>query len=206
LNTPETTPPSIPTNLATPRANDSSGSQFRSGTTIDDNLWLLNPYPHNIGAPTAGGSTVTNNVYMEAVSNVSASGWGPGTMESNYEGDSYHVGVITFANAHAHNSNSGISINDSGFVGDVISNNIVCDWNLPIDDAGTATVISGNQTKASDCNAGGWTGSQPNLVDPNRTVGGYYASIGNPGGFPSTTAGFLAAARLQSKKVTGTRL
>lgn len=42
--------------------------------------------------------------------------------------------------------------------------------------------------------------------DPTRTVGGYYASIGNPGGFPSTVAGFLSAARLQSSTNWATSL
>lgn len=51
---------------------------------------------------------------------------------------------------------------------------------------------SNNVTKVANCNGLGYSA-------PNRTLGDYYASIGNPGGFPSTTAGFLSAARLQSK-------
>ena len=48
-------------------SNDSSGSQIRIGGTITNNLWIRNPYAHNIGMPTASVTTVDNNVYTEAV-------------------------------------------------------------------------------------------------------------------------------------------
>ena len=58
-------------------ANDASGSQLRSGGTITDNLWVHNPYPHNIGMPTAFASVVSNNVYLEAAANAGQSiNWG----------------------------------------------------------------------------------------------------------------------------------
>src|SRR5262249_10765199 len=46
-------------------SNDSSGSQFRSGGIVDNNLFVANPYPHNIGAPLAKVNYVTNNVYLQ---------------------------------------------------------------------------------------------------------------------------------------------
>ena len=48
---------------------------------------------------------------------------------------------------------------------------------------------------ATNNNPGGTAPHEP-FPDPSRTVGSYFNSIG---GSPATTAGFLAAARLQSK-------
>ena len=39
-------------------SNDTSGSQIRIGGTITNNLWIQNPYAHNIGMPTAGVANV----------------------------------------------------------------------------------------------------------------------------------------------------
>ena len=56
-------------------SNDTSGSQIRIGGTITNNLWIQNPYAHNIGMPTAGVvTTIDNNVYTEAVAIGSAYG------------------------------------------------------------------------------------------------------------------------------------
>ena len=58
-------------------SNDTSGSQLRIGGTITNNLWIQNPYAHNIGMPTAGVvSVIDNNVYTEAVAIGGAYGWG----------------------------------------------------------------------------------------------------------------------------------
>lgn len=78
-----------------------------------------------------------------------------------------------------------------------LTNSIACDW------AGNASGTVQNFLDASigttntsyfhsaDCNSNGYS-------SPNRTLGQYYASVGNPGGFPSTTAGFISAIRKQS--------
>jgi hypothetical protein len=72
-----------------------------------------------------------------------------------------------------------------------VSNSIVCDWNGGYSDLAIGTTSTGNTFQAANCTSIG-----PN---PTRTLGQYYASIGNPGGKPSTTRGFMDASKLQSK-------
>src|SRR5262249_27339985 len=182
-------------------SNDGSGSQIRAGGTITNNLWVHNPYPHNIGMPSAFASVVSNNVYLEGVDDPSSPftpyGWGPSTF-SLYSGDAYNVGTVTFSNniiAHTitHSGNGfGIKL-DSGSQGDTITGNILYDWQNPlIINQGTGNTVSGNVKDASGTNSGG--SSEP-FLDPNRSVGSYAGTLG----LPATLAGFLTAARAQSK-------
>jgi hypothetical protein len=180
-------------------SNDSSGSQFRSGGTIDNNLFVSNPYPHNIGAPIAGGNYITNNVYLQGFTGL-GTGWGPSTMESIYHGYNYNVGTVTFYNnivANAHSSTSGISVS-SGFSGTTIANNIIFNWRNPIVDNGTGTVITNNNQDANgtNTNPGGLAPAEP-FPDPTRSVGSYYATLGLGG--TALLTDFLSAARRQSK-------
>src|SRR5262249_4063312 len=108
--------------------------QFRSGGTIDNNLWLRNAVQHNIGAPIATGpASVTNNVYLEGVMTVAGMS-GPATMNSVYNGNTFNNGVITFsgnilANASATGAQgeAGIGIG-TGETDVAIQNNIFFNW------------------------------------------------------------------------------
>src|SRR5262249_32717043 len=77
-------------------ANDASGSQFRSGGTITNNLWVRNPYPYSIAFPTAFQSVISNDVYLEAAGNAGQPfNWGPasGKFSTNY-----NMGSVTWSN------------------------------------------------------------------------------------------------------------
>jgi chitodextrinase len=184
-------------------SNDGSGSQIRAGGIITNNLWVHNPYPHNIGMPSAFASVVSNNVYVEGVDMPSspsvAYAQGPQTF-SSYDGDAYNIGTVTFSNniiAHTlvHSGNGfGISL-DSGSQGDTVTGNILYDWQNPlIIDQGTGNTVSGNIQDASGTNSGGLPEPFPN---PTLSVGSYYATLGLGGSGLLTD--FLSAARLQSK-------
>jgi hypothetical protein len=181
-------------------SNDSSGSQFRSGGTVDNNLFVANPYPHNIGAPVANVvNSVTNNVYLQGYTGL-GTGWGPATMEAVYNGDYYNLGTVTFSSnivANAQSSNSGIVI-QSGYAGSTITGNIIFNWLNPIVDNGTGTIITNNNLDVTGTNAnpGGSAPAEP-FPAPTRSVGSYYATLGLGG--TGQLSDFLSAARLQSK-------
>jgi hypothetical protein len=204
-------------------ARDACCSNFRSGGTLDNNLWVLNPIPHNIGAPMASGpNLVTNNVYLDGATN-SSGGGGPQTMgNSLYLGDNYAVGVVTFSHniiANAQSSGSGIMVG-TGFAGTVVQNNIIFNWGPAGQEvqnfSGGSIVDTGNTKDALGSNSGGLNEpfSNPYPLNPvgnssntgTSGVDGYYASIGNPGGFASTSIGFLSAVRQQSKANWNTAL
>ena len=188
--------------------NDPSGSHFRSGGNITDNLFAYNPYQFDIGAPGVGSvNTVANNVFLSSINNAMASGYGPITMDNGsiYQNDNYAIGTISFQNnviAHsvglAAAQGIGITV---GFNGVTVTNNIICGWTTgaPIVDgngANSGNTISPNYTKSADCNAGGWANQPPGLVDGTRTIETYDSAIlGGPGTF----AHFIGLARQQSK-------
>ena len=167
-------------------ARDASGSQFRSGGTVEDNLFVSNPYPHNIGMPTTFASKISGNVYLEGVNAAHGNyGWGPNTF-SEYQGRPYNVGAVAITNnIIAHSTvTGGFGINfDAGSKGNSATGNIIYKWPNPIVNNGTNNVTSPNDINLTT------------YVDPNRSVGSYNASLGGVG----TTAAFLAEARKQSR-------
>lgn len=182
------------------------GAEFRTAGTITDNLFVQDIYVevgHLEGCPVRTVANVSKNVILNSVDipGLPTTGFGRGEGIVGFSLNTSGVQITNNIIAHVSSvagTVAGLNL-DSTVTNIVATNNIICDWANPITDSGTGNTTTPNQTKASDCNAGGWTGSQPSLVAPNRTIGGYYASIGNPGGFGSTTAGFISAARLQSK-------
>ena len=182
-------------------SNDTSGSQIRNGGTITNNLWLLNPYPHNLGLPTPGVVTVVdNNVYTEAVALGTAYGWGFSLMCGLYHDWNYSQGTFIFSNniiTHS-TTNFGFGIDiDPGCGAGTLSNNIIFKWaNLPIIDqsGGTITYTGYNVKDATGANN---LGAPEPFPDPNRTVGTYYDSLVGSSGH--TSFDFIAAARRQSK-------
>ena len=158
-------------------ARESSGSQIRAGGTITNNLWVHNPYAHNIGMPSAFASVISNNVYLEGVDDPSAPytqyGQGPQTF-SSYMGDAYNIGTVSFLNNIIANSIStagfGISL-DSGSQGGTITGNIIYNWQNPIRNRGTGTVITNNNLDANGTNnnPGGLAPAEP-FPDPTRSV------------------------------------
>jgi chitodextrinase len=176
-------------------ANDASGSQLRSGGTITDNLWVHNPYPYSIGFPTAFQSVISNEVYTDAAGNSGQTfEWGPATGAP--PGTNYNAGTGLWTNnimAHAARlageGGIGLSIS-SGYTANV-TNNILYDWWTPLLENSGTTGGSGDTGNVQDA-----TGSNSEgYPDPTRTVGSYAGTLG----LATTTAGFLAAARQQSK-------
>jgi hypothetical protein len=185
-------------------SNDASGSQMRAGGTLENNLWVHNPYAHNFGMPNAAPSYVTSNVYLEGVdmptSPPAGYGWGFNVF-SNYAGHDYNVGTVTIANNIIANSFSangfGISL-DSGTHGNTVTNNIIFNWRVPIDNQSTGNTVSNNQldTVGTNNNPGGTAPAEP-FPNPTRSVGGYYATLGLGG--TGLLSDFLSAARRQRK-------
>lgn len=87
----------------------------------------------------------------------------------------------------------GIGSNIPATTGVTVTANVVCDWtgspNVQINDQGTGNNVHDNTTSTGDCSGLGFS-------DPTRTIGGYYTSIGGPGG--ATPDDFLNAAALAS--------
>ena len=156
---------------------------------LTNNLWVHNPYPYNIGMPTAFASVVSNDVYLEAAGNAGQGfEWGPATGGVT---PNYIAGTVTWSNniiAHAAmiNGGEGISV-ASGYVASVV-NNILYDWHAPLLDLTAGTTASGNVQDASGANSEGYP-------YPTLSVGSYAGTLG----LTPTTAAFLAAARQQSK-------
>jgi hypothetical protein len=160
---------------------------------------------------------VTNNVYLEGITNSKITiGGGPQTGGTNIgNGDNYAVGVATFSDnivANAHATGAGIAVG-KGFLGTVVEKNIIFNWGPAGQEiqnySGGSIIDSGNTKDALGSNSGGLKEPFPNpyqlkaVGNSSNTgtngVDGYYAHIGNPGGFPSTSVGFLSAVRQQSK-------
>jgi Bacterial Ig domain len=187
-------------------SNDASGSQFRSGGTVTNNLFVHNPYPHNFGMPSAFASTISNNVYSEAVDQPItgiAYGWGIPTF-SSYNGVPYNIGTVTISNNIIANtvSTSGFGIQlDTGSRGDTVTGNIIFNWKGSplINDLGTGNTVSGNVLDASGANTGG---SPEQFPYPTRSVGSYNGTLGGT----ATLTAFLTAARAQSKGTWNTAL
>ena len=110
-------------------SNDISGSQIRIGGNISNNLWIQNPYAHNIGMPTAGVvSIIDNNVYTEAVAIGTAYGWGVDHMGVQYHGSYFNLGTLIFSNnimtqTASPTAGFGIAI-EAGFTGTLIQQHL----------------------------------------------------------------------------------
>ena len=121
--------------------------------------------PSNPPTPGSGGTTITRNILAHALSDGSN-----GKGIHLYPEGSYGFGYP---------ATTGITV----------THNIICDWptynKKPIFDQGSHNTITNNVTRIGDCNGLGFS-------NPNRTVGGYYTSIGGPVG--ATTDDFLNAA------------
>ena len=181
-------------------ARDISGSQIRIGGNILNNLWIQNPYAHNIGMPTAGVvSVIDNNVYTEAVAIGTAYGWGVDHMGVQYHGSYFNLGTLIFSNnimTQTASPTAGVGIEiEAGFT-ETFTNNIFFKWPNPIVDqtGGTVTYTGYNVQDATGANNLGAPEPFPN---PGRTVGTYYDSIVGSSGHKSSD--FIAAARGQSK-------
>ncbi len=193
-------------------SNDSSGSQFRSGGTITDNLFIHDPYGHNIGQPYGEVQTlVNNNVHIEQIDNL-VNGGKQGAMEtintfSSYHGQAFNLGTATYSgNIIVHsgtpNDGGGGILIDAGQVGSVVENNIACNWKqrsgapsgVLIWNLGTGT-LTGNYQDVTDCDHNSYP-------SPDLTVGTYDTSLGTGscgGNMVGTAANFICKARQQSK-------
>jgi hypothetical protein len=278
--------------------NDGSGSQFRSGGNVNNNLFALNPYHHNISSPHDYANTLDSNVYLEGIDTPisgASYGWMLGGFGTQAGGDRQNLGTIAITNniwANSDSANGATVVLVQGTNGISVNNNIAFKWpsagfssytgsivtldtliggsgyvnaayyyNVPLTggsgtgatatftvSGGAVTVVNlyggpaspsaevagsgyvvGDILSASNTHLGG-SGSGfsirvaslgintigTNVIDaagtnnavippepfPSPTaasLGSYYSYIGNPGGFPSTTAGFLSACRLQSQ-------
>jgi len=186
----------------------SEGCQYRTGGTITNSLFVANSNGFDLGhqldgdrAPAIHVAAVTNNVIMASRD---IPGYGPRNqgivmLQCKSEGAGVRVNNNIVANigAGGDDGSAGILIDRNSSNCDV-TGNIIFNWttgkgNVGIRDNGTNNTTSPNVVDMPGAN--NQRAPQPFLA-PKRTVGGYYGSIG---GSPATTAGFLAAARLQSK-------
>jgi hypothetical protein len=195
----------------------SEGLQFRTGGTMDDCLFALNTTGFDVGHQKSDpdGSIVvhtadvTNNVIMQStdlVLGVDPRGSGIVMRQCQGSGTGIHVtnNIIAHLFPGAGKYGGGIEL-DRDCSNCFVQNNIIFDWknrdsqaeNFGIIDHGSSNTIAPNDVdlNASNNNPSGAAPHEP-FPDPSRTVGSYFNSIG---GSPATTAGFLAAARLQSK-------
>jgi hypothetical protein len=177
-------------------SNDTAGSQLRSGGIITNNLWIQNPYAHNLGMPTAGVMTIVdNNVYTEAVALGTAYGWGVDVPAPT----GYNLGTVTFSNnimTQTASPTAGLGIRLAAGTTGTLTNNIFFNWQNPVIDqtSGTVTYTGYNLKDAAGANN---LGAPEPFPSPGRTVGTYYDSIVGSSGH--TSFDFIAAARRQSK-------
>lgn len=166
-----------------------TGVQVRPGGTVTGNLFVRNPIAFQIGSTetgmVAGSSTVTGNVVTEG-NDIDASnqrGWGlvvyPLTSTANVQ---IHSNIIAHQ-ASLSQDGLGVSL-ESGANRVVLTNNIIYQWFNPILNFG-----NNNTTSPNAINKTGY-------IDPNRSVASYMTSIAAT---PATLAGFITAARGQSK-------
>ena len=214
---------------------DPSGSHFRSGGNITNNLFAYSPDAFDIGAPSTATVTVANNVVLSGVDDSANSGYtgaGFGTIVTGayypyINTDYYSNGPIFFTNnilAHSANiaanpvgilstygSVSGVPTPGTQFLNITATNNIVCGWgaNEILDLAGNAlggnNIFTPNFTKSADCNAGGWDGSN----QPAGLVDGtrtIETYDSSVLGGPGTFDHFIGLARQQSKSNWNTAL
>jgi hypothetical protein len=180
----------------------SEGLQLRSGGTMTDNFFVANSAGFDVGhrrdadgAPAIHTATVTNNIIMASKDIDSSKPRGDGIVILQATGSGIQVNNNIISQA-ASRSGVGISL-DGNTSNCTTKNNIIFKWGSGIIDKGSGNTTSPNDVdlEGRNDNPGGNARSE-SFPNPNRTVGSYYGSIG---GSPATTAGFLAAARLQSK-------
>jgi hypothetical protein len=137
--------------------NDASGSQFRAGGYVYNNIFAQNQYPHNFGAPVKGSGNISfKNVYLEAKN----PGWGPQTVAyyngSGIDDHKYSNGSILIQN----NIITQTAFPSGGFGVDVspgqqnttVANNIICNWGgspLILDEATGGILQFGSMTPGS---------------------------------------------------------
>ncbi len=173
--------------------------------TITNNLWAVGAVqPGNLALAYPSVSSFADNVVLyvnENVGNVLQWGVQTGQFPPNYGYGTINVSRNIFAHTTGSASNSTPVDFEGTSAGGSYGNNIVYDWFSPA----TVTLPSGISGTGNNYDPGALNtfdaATRPNepFSAPTRSIGGYYASIGNPGGFPSTTAGFVSASRAQSK-------
>lgn len=187
--------------------NDGTGCQFRGGGIMHNNFWSHCGYPTNMGNGVVGVSDY--NVCIEGVDTYDAVLSPTGVIAQGFSlGNGVPLsGSIMCSNNIIANtlsafpaSNFGINVFNASVTGVSILNNIIYKWNgaatglgnstVPgIQDFGTGTVISGNQSDLAGANTFGYP-------DPNNaTCAAYSAHVGGAGTF----ADFVAKCRAQSK-------
>lgn len=162
---------------------DASGSQFRSGGTVQDNLFARNPYSHNYGMPKAVAGDVSNNVYVETSGNFGQPlNQALETFDSTTfgGGQSYERGSLSFHNniiAHSGRNDTGSHFGVQFGAGANASaiNNIIYDWQ-PDGLGDLITLTAGAISTFGAITAGsGGSGVIP------RFIGDGYAQVGGLG-------------------------
>jgi hypothetical protein len=181
----------------------SGAAQLRSGGTMTDNFFVANSAGFDVGhqrdgdgAPPIHMATVNNNIIMASNDIDGSTRRGNGVMIRQATGSGIQVNNNIIAQEAGSGSGIGIFL-DKNTANCTTKNDIIFKWDSGIDDHGSGNITSPNDIDLGgrNDNPGGNARSEP-FPDPNCTVGSYYGSIGAS---PATTAGFLAAARLQSK-------
>lgn len=183
----------------------SEGLQLRTGGTMTNSLFVLNAIGFDVGhqldadgAPTIHSATVTNNVVMQS-KDIGANPRAHGIQILNATGSGIQVTnniVSQMTPGTGGGDGTGIIL-DGNTASCVCTGNIIYKWDNGILNNGTGNTVSPNDVDlaGTNNNPGGAAPREP-FVAPTRTLGSYYGSIG---GSPTTAAGFITAARLQSK-------
>lgn len=209
-------------------ANASSvGCQNRPGGDLSRNLFIANPIA---GFCAGTQSTMNYNVNIEGSSaQARTAGSGGYALDWYYGGNGSATGLQIGGASGASNSQAkynitaharsttgnwggAMQIGGPGDGGELVSNvdmseNLFYEWPTGTD----PTILNyssagGNTISPNDVDgAGPHFGTYP-YPYPDRTLGDYYAAIGNPHGFSSTTDGFLQACRQNFKGNWDTRL
>jgi hypothetical protein len=188
-----------------------SGCECIAGGYIYNNLILQSPIGLLIGkgsppaATTNLQSTVTKNVFIEgspiyatplqSASNSRSEAFNVATNTGNVLFDSNLIVHATGDPTNARGITTSIGVQNV-----TSSNNIICDWTLPVQDNGSSNTFTNNIANASTC-AGTWASSMYGInhpvafTDPTRTVASYAGTLG----LTATDRAFLDAAELQQK-------
>lgn len=171
----------------------SDGLQARSGGIVTNNYFAEGPEGFEVGHQAVDGghtitsATVTNNVVQASDDANGVTPHGQGIIVLNASGSGVQVNSNIISQVVSVDGNIiGLQI-DAFSSGVTANNNIVCQWSTTILDQGAGDSLSGNTTQAANCN-----GLGPNS---NANAGTYAGTLG----LTATLAGFLAAARGQSR-------
>jgi hypothetical protein len=164
------------------------GVMVGAGSVTENNLFLHNPVGEKLSVGHSPSSTI-NNVFLEGVDINSSTMRGFGIyVAPNGAATVLVAGNIIKQNLSAAPATSYGLVISSGVSGIGATNNVICQWNNPIEDSGINNVTTPNVTNPTTCDGLGF-------ADPDLTIESYDASLGGPG----TLAHFIAQARLQSK-------